>query len=53
MSLPVLREMTAFGRVVLLATLAVSLVAIAMEYLLGVHGSPVFIVSALGILGLA
>lgn len=53
MSLPILREMTPFGRVILVATVAVSLVAIAMEYLLGVHGTPVFVVSALGILGLA
>ncbi len=53
MSLPVLREMTAFGRAVLLATLAVSLAAIAMEYLLRIHGAPLFIVSAIGILGLA
>ena len=53
MSVPILREMTPVGRVVLLITLAVSLAAIAMEWLLHVEGTPIFIVSALGILGLA
>jgi Ca2+:H+ antiporter len=39
--------------VVLIATLIVSLVSIVMEWVLGIHGTPVFVVSALGILGLA
>jgi Ca2+:H+ antiporter len=50
---PILREMTPVGRAVLLVTLAVSAAAIAMEWLLHIEGTPIFIVSALGILGLA
>ncbi|CAN5745007.1 calcium/proton exchanger [soil metagenome] len=53
MNLPVLRDLSTFGRIVLLATLVVSLAAIAMEYLLHIEGTPLFIVSAAGILGLA
>ncbi len=53
MSVPVLREMTPVGRGVLIITLLISLVAIVMEWVLHVEGTPIFIVSALGILGLA
>ncbi|HET7677111.1 MAG TPA: calcium/proton exchanger [Candidatus Limnocylindrales bacterium] len=53
MPMPVLRELSPFGRVVLLATLGLSAAAIAMEYLVGVHGTPLFLVSAAAILGLA
>ncbi len=53
MNVPILREMTPLGRAVLLVTLAVSLAAVAMEWLLHIEGTPIFIVSALGILGLA
>jgi len=53
MTLPILREMTPFGRVVVIITLAVSLFGIAMEYLLHIEGTPLFLVSAAAILGLA
>ncbi|MET1232149.1 MAG: calcium/proton exchanger [Candidatus Limnocylindrales bacterium] len=53
MSLPVLREMTPLGQVVLVMTLVVSAVAILMEWVLHIEGTPIFVVSALGILGLA
>ena len=52
-SVPVLREMTPLGRAVLVVTLVVSFVAMAMEWLLHIEGTPIFVVSALGILGLA
>jgi Ca2+:H+ antiporter len=51
--MPVLREMTPFGRAAVVATLVVSAAALVLDYLLGVHGTPIFIISALGILGLA
>jgi Ca2+:H+ antiporter len=51
--IPILRDMTRLGGVTLLVTLVVSAVAIVMEFALGIHGTPAFIVSALGILGLA
>jgi Ca2+:H+ antiporter len=50
---PVLREMTPFGRAAVVATLVVSAAALVLDYLLGVHGTPIFVISALGILGLA
>ncbi|MGZ3587588.1 MAG: calcium/proton exchanger [Candidatus Limnocylindrales bacterium] len=53
MRLPVLRELTPLGRVVLLVTLAVSALALAMAYLAHIEGTPLFVVSALAILGLA
>src|SRR3712207_2493479 len=45
--------MSRFGGIVLLATAAVSVAAIAMEFLLGIHGTPLFFVSGAAILGLA
>jgi len=51
--LPVLREMTWVGAVALVATLIVSVIAVAMEFVLGIHGTPLFIVSGAAILGLA
>ena len=45
--------MSRLGRIVLIGTLVVSVIVIAMEYLLGIHGVPVFVVSSLAILGLA
>jgi Ca2+:H+ antiporter len=51
--MPVLRELSPVGRVVVLGALALSAATIAMEYLLHVEGTPVFIVSAAAILGLA
>ncbi len=51
--IPVLRDLTPVGRVVVIGTLAVSALSIVMEWVLGYHGTPVFIVSAAGILGLA
>lgn len=53
MSIPILRDLTPVGRVVVIGTLLISSLSIAMEWLLGFHGTPVFIVSAAGILGLA
>ena len=52
-SIPVLRELTPTGRVAFLVTFALSVVAIAMEWLLDIHGTPIFVASAAGILGLA
>src|SRR3990172_11849088 len=49
----ILRALSPVGRSVLVATLAVSVLSVAMEWLLHVEGTPVFLVSALGILGLA
>jgi Ca2+:H+ antiporter len=51
--LPVLREMTWVGAIALVVTLIVSVVAVAMEFVLGIHGTPLFIVSGAAILGLA
>ena len=50
---PLLREMSRLGGITLLVTALVSAVAIAMEYLIGIHGTPLFVVSAAAILGLA
>jgi Ca2+:H+ antiporter len=52
-TIPVLRELSPLGRAVLIATVIVSAASIVMEWVLGIHGTPVFVVSALGILGLA
>jgi Ca2+:H+ antiporter len=52
-NLPVLRELTPVARVLVLVTLATSVLAILMEWVLGIHGTPLFFVSALAILGLA
>ncbi len=52
-AIPVLRELSPLGRAVLLGTLAVSVLSIVMEWVLGIHGTPIFVVSAAGILGLA
>lgn len=53
MSVPILRDMTPLGRIVLVLTLLVSVAAIVMEWVLHIEGTPIFVVSALGILGLA
>ncbi len=50
---PVLRALTPVGRAVVIGTLLVSLLSIVMEWLLHIDGTPVFVVSATGILGLA
>jgi Ca2+:H+ antiporter len=52
-NVPVLRDLSPIGRGVVVATLLVSLLSIVLEFVLGVHGTPIFIVSAAGILGLA
>jgi Ca2+:H+ antiporter len=51
--IPILGQMSPLARVFVLATLGVSLIAIAMDLVLGVDPSVVFIVSAIAILGLA
>jgi Ca2+:H+ antiporter len=53
MPIPILRELTPVGRVAVAATLLLSGVALVMAYLLAVEGTPLFVVSALAILGLA
>jgi Ca2+:H+ antiporter len=53
MAVPVLRELTPTARFVVLAAVAMSVLAIAMEYVLKVGGTPLFFVSAAAILGLA
>jgi Ca2+:H+ antiporter len=52
-NLPILRELSPIGRGVLLATVTVSVLAIAMEWVLGLSGTPIFVASAVAILGLA
>lgn len=52
-AIPVLRDLTPVGRVVLIGTLVVSLLSVVLEWVVGVHGTPIFVVSAAGILGLA
>jgi Ca2+:H+ antiporter len=52
-SIPVFRELSRPGRIVLIGTLLVSALSIILEWVLDVHGTPIFIVSAIGILGLA
>jgi Ca2+:H+ antiporter len=52
-NLPVLRELTPVARVLVLVTLATSVLAVLMEWVLLIHGTPLFVVSALAILGLA
>jgi Ca2+:H+ antiporter len=52
-SLPILRELSPTGRVAFLVTFALSVIAIVMEWVLGIHGTPIFVASAAGILGLA
>ena len=51
--LPVLRDLTPVGRGVVVGTLAVAILSMVMEWVLGIHGTPIFVVSAAGILGLA
>jgi len=53
MPIPVLRELTPLGRTVVAATLAVSALAVVMAYPAGIEGTPLFVASALAILGLA
>jgi Ca2+:H+ antiporter len=50
---PILRDVSRLGGIVFVLTLVVSVVAILMEFVLGIHGTPLFFVSGLGILGLA
>lgn len=52
-AIPVFRDLTPVGRAVLVGTLVVSALSIVMEWALGIHGTPIFVVSAAGILGLA
>ncbi len=52
-AIPVVRELTPVGRAVLVGTLIVSALSIVLEWVMGVHGTPIFVVSAAGILGLA
>ena len=48
-----LRELSPITRGVVVATLAMSLLAIAMDWVLHLTGTPIFVASAIGILGLA
>jgi Ca2+:H+ antiporter len=51
--IPILGPLGRGSRIAVLVTLAISIVAIVLELVLHVEGTPVFIVSAAGILGLA
>jgi Ca2+:H+ antiporter len=51
--LPVLGALSLFARIAVIATLAMSVLAIALDFGLHIEGSVVFVVSALAILGLA
>jgi Ca2+:H+ antiporter len=51
--LPILRELSTFSRVALMATLVASLVAIVLDFGLHVDKNLIFVVSAVAILGLA
>ena len=53
MNVPVLRELSPIARILVIATLVTSALAVLMEWVLGIHGTPLFVVSALAILGLA
>ncbi len=53
MKLPILGELSPLSRTVVLAALAASAASIAMQWLLGFSGTPIFVASAIGILGLA
>jgi Ca2+:H+ antiporter len=52
-SVPILRDLTPLGRMVVIGTLLISALSIVMEWVLHISGTPVFVVSAAGILGLA
>lgn len=52
-AIPVLRDLSPLGRAVLIGTLVVSALSMILEWVLGGHGTPIFVVSAAGILGLA
>ncbi len=52
-SVPILRDLTPVGRAVVIVTLLISALSIVMEWVLHITGTPVFVVSAAGILGLA
>jgi Ca2+:H+ antiporter len=52
-NVPVLRDVSPIGRAVIVGTLLVSILSIVMEWVLHVEGTPIFVVSAAGILGLA
>ncbi|MEO7119177.1 MAG: calcium/proton exchanger [Candidatus Limnocylindrales bacterium] len=52
-NLPVIGQLSPLSRAVVLAALIASLTAIAMEWLLHLSGTPIFLASALAILGLA
>ncbi|MEI7745014.1 MAG: hypothetical protein WCK58_14845, partial [Chloroflexota bacterium] len=50
---PVLGELSPVARTAVLATLAISIVAIVAKFGLGLEGAVVFVISAVAILGLA
>ncbi|MEO5964398.1 MAG: calcium/proton exchanger [Candidatus Limnocylindrales bacterium] len=52
-SIPVLGVLAPVARIAIIATLVASGAAIAMDFVLGIEGSAVFVVSAIAILGLA
>lgn len=52
-TLPILRQLSPIGRAVVLITLAACLLAIVLEWVVRLTGTPVFIASGAGILGLA
>ncbi|HEU0244671.1 MAG TPA: calcium/proton exchanger [Candidatus Limnocylindrales bacterium] len=52
-SIPVLGAVSPIARVAIIATLAMSAIAIALDFALHVEGATVFVVSAIAILGLA
>ncbi len=49
----ILRDLTPAGRIAVLVTFAISIVAVLMEWVLHITGTPMFLVAAAGILGLA
>lgn len=52
-ALPILRELSPAGRAVVVITLAVCVLAILLEWVVRLTGTPVFVASGAGILGLA
>ncbi len=50
---PILRELSPTGRITVIVTLLACLLAIGLEWVAGLTGTPIFVSSALGILGLA
>ena len=52
-TIPILRDLTPVGRIAVIVTAIISILGVLMEWVFQIHGTPLFFVSAAGILGLA